>query len=328
MAVLVTGGAGYIGSHAVHRLQTQGHQVVVFDSLEFGHRGAVPPGVPLVVGDIGDEALISRVCRTYDVDSVIHFAGYKNAGESVHVPERYFENNVVKGKRLLDGLRSAGVNRLVFSSTCAVYGTPEAVPVDESAALNPESPYGESKLMFERLLRWYSTCHGMQSVSLRYFNAAGASMESDLGEDWTVTMNLVPLVMKALLEPAATISVFGTDYPTRDGTAIRDYIHVDDLADAHLRALGYLETGGATTSVNLGTGVGSSVLEVIAAAERAAGRSVPTEFLGRRTGDPVRVYADNRRAIELFSWQPVYGLDEIVASAYRWHAAHPDGFGL
>ena len=326
MSVLVTGGAGYIGSHTVDQLLNAGRQVVVLDSFELGHRRAIPAGVPFFDGDIGDGALVRSIIDTHCVEAVIHFAAYKAAGESMSRPERYFANNVAAASRFFEAVQAGGVRHVVFSSTAAVYGTPENVPVDETAPLHPENPYGESKLMCERMLHWYSECHGMRSVALRYFNAAGASMEGNRGEDWTVTLNLIPLVMKAALERGPAIKVFGTDYPTPDGTGIRDYIHVDDLAMGHIKALEYLEAGGASTVVNLGTGVGSSVLEVLDATERAGGIRVPRVLVDRRPGDPVQVFADNRRAREVLGWQPVYGLEEIVSSAFRWHSTHLDGY--
>jgi UDP-glucose 4-epimerase len=319
MPVLVTGGAGYIGSHTVRQLQQRGDEVVVLDSLEFGHRDAVA-GTEVVVGDIADDQLVADVISQHHVDSVIHFAAYKAAGESFENPGRYFTNNVAGTARLLDACHRGGVRAFVFSSTCAVYGTPAETPVSEAAPVHPESPYGESKALVERMLSWYDTCHGLRSVSLRYFNAAGAAMDGSLGEDWAVSLNLVPLAMKALLGKGPALRVFGTDYPTPDGTAIRDYIHVDDLADAHLRALDLLSGGGESAVLNLGTGRGSSVREVLAAAERAAGRPVPAEDGPRRPGDPVALWADNRRAREVLGWEPRYDLDDIVSSAWQWHS--------
>src|SRR3954469_12854765 len=285
MTVLVTGGAGYIGSHTVRLLVEQGRGVVVLDNMEFGHRSAVL-GADLVVGDTRDSALVERLVRERGVDAVIHFAAYKAPGESMEDPGRYFDNNVAGTRSLLAALTATGVRRFVFSSTCAVYGTPSVVPVDESHPLGPESPYGESKLMVERMLHWYDVCHDLRSVSLRYFNAAGASFDSRIGEDWTLTLNLVPVALKAtiLQEQVGPLRIFGTDYPTPDGTAIRDYIHVIDLADAHLRALTHLESGGDSDVFNLGTGQGSSVLEVVSALERVSGRRVPVERVGRRPG--------------------------------------------
>lgn len=326
MTVLVTGGAGYIGSHTVRLLAEQRRPVVVLDSLESGHAAAVGDA-PLVVGNINDERLVAGIVREHHVDSVVHFAAYKAAGESMHEPGRYFANNVAGTAGLIESLCRCGVNRLVFSSSCSVYGTPDRLPVGEDAPLQPESPYAESKALVERFLHWYDRCHGMRSVSLRYFNAAGAAEDASIGEDPAATTNLIPVVMQALLDKRPPVQVFGTDYPTPDGTAIRDYIHVDDLADAHLRALDFLERGGPTSAVNLGTGVGSSVREVLAAAATAAGRQVPAEDAPRRAGDPVGLYADNGLARELLGWEPSRDLAGIVASAWRWHAAHPDGYG-
>jgi UDP-glucose-4-epimerase GalE len=325
MAVLVTGGAGYIGSQTVRQLRAAGRDVVVLDSLEFGYRASVP-GVPVVEADIADVGSVARTVDEYDVDAVVHFAAYKAAGESMEAPARYFGNNVAKSAALLETLDQCGVRRLVFSSSCSVYGTPTVLPVDESHPLAPESPYAESKLIVERMLDWYDRCRDLRSVSLRYFNAAGATPEGDFGEDWRVTLNLIPLVMKAAAGRTPDVKVFGTDYDTPDGTAIRDYIHVIDLADAHVRAIELLEHGGASTTLNLGTGRGSSVLEVIDAAARASGREIPVEKQGRRAGDPVAVYADNRNAVDVLRWKPRYELDEIVQHAWRWHSTHPDGY--
>ena len=326
MTILVTGGAGYIGSHAVRLLRERGRDVVVLDTMEFGHRAAVGD-VPLVEADIADQEAVADVVRHYGVTAVMHFAGYKAAGESMERPGRYFQNNISKSAAFLETLRHAGVGRLVFSSSCAVYGTPDGVPVAEDAPIRPESPYGESKATVERLLSWYDQCHGLRSVSLRYFNVAGAWPDGSIGEDWSVTLNLVPLVMKAAARRSGPLRVFGTDYPTPDGTAMRDYVHVVDLAEAHLRALELLESGATTTVVNLGTGVGSSVLEVLNAAERMMGHAVPYELAPRRAGDPVALYSDNLRSRDLLGWKPEFGLDAIVASAWAWHSNHLDGYG-
>jgi UDP-glucose-4-epimerase GalE len=326
MAVLVTGGAGYIGSHTVRLLRDQGRDVVAFDSLEFGHAAAVGD-VPLVKGDVGDPATVTETVDRYGIEAVVHFAAYKSVGESMSKPQLYFANNVAKSAVLFETLNAAGVTRAVFSSTCAVYGTPDTVPVGEDAAIHPESPYGESKAMTERVLSWYDRCLGLRSVSLRYFNAAGAWPDGSIGEDWSITYNLVPLIMKAVLGRRGPLQVFGTDYPTSDGTAIRDYVHVVDLADAHIKALEYLERGGETTVVNLGTGIGSSVLEVVTTAEAVIGRPVPHELVDRRPGDPVALYADNTRSKDVLGWVAQSGLDEILSSAWVWHSTHLDGYG-
>lgn len=325
MNVLVTGGAGYIGSHTVRLLTAEGHRVVVLDSMEFGHRSAVIDA-ELVVGDIADRALVTELCTRHQIEQVVHFAAYKNVGESMQRPEKYWLNNVTGTVHLVEAVLAAGVRNLVFSSSCSVYGTPASVPVDESAALHPESVYAESKAITERLLHWYGETAGLRSVSLRYFNAAGASADGRIGEDWSQSLNLVPLVMKAALGRAGAIKVFGNDYPTSDGTCIRDYIHVDDLATAHLAALSYLAGGGDTTALNLGTGVGSSVLEVIAATERIGGLPVPVEITPRRIGDPVSTYADPTMAHEVLGWTATRDLDDIIASAWQWHATNLDGY--
>jgi UDP-glucose 4-epimerase len=325
VTVLVTGGAGYIGSHTVRFLHEGGRDVVAFDSMEFGHPAAVG-SVPLVVGDVGDPVAVTAALERYAVDSVIHFAAYKSPAESMSKPQRYFGNNTAKSSVLLETLQSAGVEKVVFSSTCAVYGTPARIPVREDAPVQPESPYGESKAMTEKVMAWFDRCLDVRSVSLRYFNAAGAWPDGSIGEDWAAGINLIPLLMKAALGRRDPLQVFGTDYDTPDGSAIRDYVHVIDLAAAHVLALEYLEAGGATTVLNLGTGVGSSVLEVLAAAEEVIGRPVPHELAPRRPGDPVALYADNSRACSLLGWSPGLGLAEILTSAWAWHSTHLDGY--
>jgi UDP-glucose-4-epimerase GalE len=326
MAVLVTGGAGYIGSHTVRLLNERGWEVVALDSMEFGHAASLGDA-PLVVGDVGDPGVVAETVKRFGIDAVIHFAAYKSPAESMSMPHRYFENNVERSTTLIETLYGAGVGRIVFSSTCAVYGTSDRVPVGEDAPVHPESPYGESKAMTEKVLGWYDRCLDLRSVSLRYFNAAGAWPDGSIGEDWTITINLVPALMKAVLGRRGPLEVFGTDYPTPDGTAIRDYVHVVDLADAHVKALEYLGRGGDTTVVNLGTGVGSSVFEVLSAAERATGRPVPHNLVGPRPGDPVALYADTARSKEVLGWTAERSLDEILASAWAWHSTHLDGYG-
>jgi len=316
--ILVTGGAGYIGSHTVRALRDAGRDVVVLDSLEFGTRDAVIDA-PLVVGDIADRELVIETCRKHDVTQLVHFAAYKAVGESMEQPTRYWRNNVGGSVELLDACLAAGVSEVVFSSSCSVYGTPDRMPVTEQEAIDPESVYAETKAMVERILVWHGRTSGLRSVSLRYFNAAGASVDGRIGEDWTNSQNLIPLALKALLLGDRKLQVFGDDYDTPDGTCIRDYIHVDDLAVAHVRALDYLAAGGETVAVNVGTGVGSSVLDVIRAASAAAGAEIPHETVGRRAGDPVATFADPRFAKETLGWHAEHGLDAIVETAYRWH---------
>ena len=318
MAILVTGGAGYIGSHTVRALAEGGQNVVVLDSLELGRADAVL-GAPLVIGDITDHDLVVSTCRERDVSQIVHFAAYKSVGESMVSPAKYWRNNVAGTVELLEAGLEAGVKHVVFSSSCSVYGTPEHVPVTESATIAPESVYAESKAMVERILRWYGETHGLRAVSLRYFNAAGASFDSRIGEDWTHSINLIPLAMKALLLGDRRLQVFGDDYDTPDGTCIRDYIHVGDLADAHVKALAYLADGGPTVEVNVGTGVGSSVLDIVRATERLTGESVPYDIVARRPGDPVTTFADPAFAEQTLGWRAQYGLDEIIQTAYDWH---------
>lgn len=325
MNVLVTGGAGYIGSRTVHLMQQCGHTVVVLDSMEFGHRRAVG-AAPLIEGDIRDTSLLDEIFREHAIDAVIHFAGYKAAGESMEHPERYFDTNVCGTASLLQAMRKASIRYFVFSSSCAVYGTPETLPVSEETALHPENPYGESKLMVEQMLRWYGECSGLRYASLRYFNATGASLDGQAGEDWTYALNLIPLVLKAAMGIIPRVTVFGTDYPTPDGTAIRDYIHVLDLADAHVKALAYLADGNPSVTLNLGTGKGTSVQEVIDCAKSVTGVDIPVEYVGRRPGDPVAVYADTGRARDVLKWNPRFALPEIIESAWRWHVSHPKGY--
>ena len=324
MTVLITGGAGYIGSITTRLIRASGRGVVVLDTLENGHRKAVGDA-PFVQGDIADSDLIARVVAEHGVDEVVHFAAYKAVGESMSNPGKYFSNNVTGSQKLFEALHQAGVSRVVFSSTAAVYGTPQSVPVRETDVLSCESVYAETKLMIEKTLGWYSQTTDMRSVCLRYFNAAGASEDSTLGEDWRFSQNLIPHVMKAVLGFAPALTVFGNDFPTPDGTGVRDYIHVEDLARAHVAALDYLAKGGDSITCNVGTGHGTSVMDIIATTERVTGKKVPYEIAGRRAGDPSECYADPRRINETFGWSPTRSLDDIISSAYAWHTSHPQG---
>lgn len=317
--VLVTGGAGYIGSHACKALAEAGYKPIAYDNLMFGHRWAAQWG-PLVVGDLSDTALIRRTIREYDIQSCIHFAAFTYVGESVTDPRKYFRNNVVNTLGLLDSLVESGVGRIVFSSTCATYGDPQYMPLDEKHPQLPVNPYGESKLMVERMLNWYGRAYGLGWTALRYFNASGADPEGRIGEEHDPETHLIPLVIQAALGERSHISVFGTDYPTADGTAVRDYIHVDDLADAHVLALRNLERGGSSGAFNLGTGSGHSVRAVIESAERVTGHKVPVKLDGRREGDPAVLVANPAKAQEVLGWTPRYtDLDDIVATAWNWH---------
>ena len=326
MRVLVTGGAGYIGSHTVARLVDAGHHVVVLDNLERGHPNAIP-GVSLVVGDIRSEALVRDTLSEQSIDAVMHFAAKKSVGESVTDPAIYFEVNVGGSLSLLRAMSDTGVSRLVLSSSCAVYGTPDELPVRESSATHPDSPYGESKLMMERMARWFEGSAGIRSVALRYFNAAGAALDGSNGEDWRGAENLIPIVLQAAAGVRPAIDIYGDDYPTPDGTCIRDYVHVLDLADAHIAALDHLTKGGSTVALDLGTGQGASVLEVIEMAREVSGRPIEARHAPRRPGDPAAIWADGRLARDLLGWTPRYDLRAILASAWRWHEAHPDGHG-
>ena len=325
MTTLVTGGAGYIGSHTVRLLRETGRDVVVLDSLELGHEQSLL-GADLVVGDIADQDLVTNLCRERKVSSVIHFAAYKSVGESMTDPFRYFSNNVNGSTMLIEAVAAAGVEQFVFSSSAAVYGSPERVPVTEDLPTRPESVYAETKLMIEHVLRWVGETRGMRSVCLRYFNAAGASFDSRIGEDWSVTTNLVPIVMKATLGKRPPLEVFGRDYPTRDGTGERDYIHVVDLAEGHVKALDYLDAGKPSLACNLGTGKGSTVLEVLAATARISGREVPHVFSPRRAGDPAVVFADPSLAQRELGWNARHGIEEILHTAWTWHSTHIDGY--
>jgi UDP-glucose 4-epimerase len=316
MSILVTGGAGYIGGVTVERLQAAGESVVVLDDLSRGRREALDPDVPCYEGSIGDRALVRRILESHDVDACVHFAAFAYVGESVSEPRLYYENNVGQGLALLGALLDGGVKRMVFSSTCATYGEPERVPIDESHPQRPTNPYGWSKYMFERVLRSYDEAYGLRFVALRYFNAAGATPRH--GEHHDPETHLIPLVIDAALGRRPHVSVFGTDYPTPDGTAIRDYIHVTDLAEAHIRAVRYLREGGSSRFLNLGTGRGASVTEVIQTVERVMGAPVPVRHEGRRPGDPARLVASADEAKRVLGWVPEQtSLETIVRTAWE-----------
>jgi UDP-glucose-4-epimerase GalE len=316
-AILVTGGAGYVGSHACKALAQAGYRPVVYDNLSRGHARAVRWG-PLVEGDLHDRATLVAALRSHGIAAVMHFAALAYVGESVGDPELYYRNNVGGTLALLGAMREAGVATIVFSSTCAVYGVPDRVPIGETAAKAPLNPYGETKLAIERALHWYGQAYGLRYAALRYFNAAGADADGEIGEDHDPETHLIPRVLRAALGRGDPVEIYGTDYPTRDGTAIRDYIHVADLADAHVRALDYLARG-ESIALNLGTGQGVSVREVIAAVEGVAGRLVPRREAARRQGDPPELVADPSLAHARLGWRARHSdLDTIVATALAW----------
>ena len=326
--ILVTGGAGYIGSVTVRELLRAGHAVVVLDNLSKGHRKALPDEVPFVEGDIGDSRTVREVVRRYGVESVVHFAAFSLVGESMEHPFLYFENNLIKGIRLVDACVSGGVHSFVLSSTAAVYGDPVQVPVPEGHPLSPKNPYGFSKLGLEQVLRSYRQTQGLNVAFLRYFNAAGADEEGEIGEDHDPESHLIPILFQVALGLRKKVSVFGGDYDTPDGTAIRDYIHVTDLARAHVRVLEAMDQGLPHEAYNLGIGRGYSVLEVLHTAQEVCGREIPYEITERRPGDPPILVADSRRFVKTFSWRPVYEmLSEILRSAWQWHRTHPNGYG-
>ena len=321
MRVFVTGGAGYIGSVCSELLLDEGHEVAIFDSLIEGHRRAVDSRAQFIEGDLGHPSQVEEALSSTRPDAVMHFAAYALVPESMRDPSKYFRNNVSNGLNLLDAMLATGVQRIIFSSTCALFGPPERVPIDETARTRPINPYGESKLIFEKILRWYDQIHGLKFVCLRYFNAAGAT--EDLGEDHRPETHLIPTVLKVALGHSPNVEIYGTDYDTPDGTCIRDYIHILDLARAHILALGASASG----FYNLGTGGGSSVREVIAACRKITGRQIETIEKPRRPGDPPRLIASSEKIKRELGWKPQFqSLDAIVESAWRWHQKFPYGY--
>jgi UDP-glucose 4-epimerase len=321
MKIFVTGGAGYIGSICVEQLLELGHAVTVFDNLTEGHRGALDPRAELIEGDLQERAQIERAIHKANPEAVMHFAANALVGESMENPSKYFRNNVYGGLNLLDAMIENGVKRFVFSSTCATFGPPERVPIDETLPQRPINPYGESKLIFEKMLRWYEEIHGLQFVSLRYFNAAGAT--GKYGEDHRCETHLIPNVLKVALGQKPHVEIYGTDYETPDGTCIRDYIHIVDLAQAHTLAL----AAPRSAFYNLGTGGGTSVLEVIAACERVSGKKIAVVEKLRRPGDPPRLIASSEKIQNELGWKPEFqSIDRIVESAWAWHQKFPRGY--
>ncbi len=325
MAILVTGGAGYIGSATVELLRAAGSDVVVLDNLVYGHRAAVDADVPFYHGDVGDSDLVSRIIAGHNIDSCVHFAAYAYVGESVTDPAKYFENNTFQTNALLNTLIRGNVRKFVFSSTCATYGDPQYIPIDETHPQKPVNPYGWTKFMTERILESYDTAYGLKFVALRYFNAAGATQKC--GEHHDPETHLIPNALRTASGELPFVSVYGTDYDTPDGTCIRDYIHVSDLADAHSSALGHLDRGEASTFVNLGNGLGFSVFEVIEAARRITGRSITVKTEPRRAGDPDRLIADAAKAAKVLDWKPKFAnIESILQSAWDWKQQHPKGY--
>ena len=325
MRVLVIGGAGYIGSHTVRLLNQTEHEVWVYDNLSIGHRASVP-AEQLIVGELADTKLLEQTLRDKNIDAVMHFAAFTEVGESMLAPAKYYQNNVIATLGLFESMRRMGVHRFVFSSTTATYGQPERIPIAEDTPQIPINPYGFTKLVVERALKDYVRAYGFAGAALRYFNAAGAASDGSIGEDHKPESHLIPLVLQVALGQRERIHVFGDDYPTPDGTCIRDYVHVEDLAAAHLAALERLEEG-KVIEVNLGSGVGYSVMQVINACRKVSGQSIPAVNSPRRAGDPAKLIADSALAKTLLDWQPKYTtIEQIVETAWNWHRSHPNGY--
>lgn len=327
MAILVCGGAGYIGAHIVHELVRIGESVVIIDNLQTGHRGALNPAAKFYEGDIRSADILDKIFTENKIEAVVHFAANSLVGESVQNPLKYFNNNVYGTQILLEAMVKHGTDKIVFSSTAAVYGEPEAVPILESSRTLPINPYGETKLMMEKIMHWVSAANGVRFVSLRYFNAAGAVEDGTIGEDHHPETHLIPLILQVPLGKRDHITIFGVDYPTPDGTCLRDYVHVLDLAAAHILALDYLRKGGASEIFNLGSGNGFSVREIIDAAEKVTAQKIKTEIGARRAGDPAKLIASSDKARKILGWTPQFtAIEKIIETAWTWHRNHPRGF--
>ncbi len=327
MTVLVLGGAGYIGSHTVFALIEKGEDVVIIDNLETGHIEAVHPQARFYQGDIRDRAFVDSVLDKEKIDAVIHFAANSLVGESMTNPLKYYDNNVNGTKVLLQSMVAHGIDKIVFSSTAATYGEPERVPILETDKTEPTNAYGETKLSMEKMFKWTDKAHGMKYVSLRYFNACGAHVSGEIGEAHSPETHLIPLILQVPLGQRETISIYGDDYPTKDGTCIRDYIHVTDLAQAHILAVEYLMKGNESNIFNLGNGIGFTVNEVIETARKVTGHPIPATITPRRAGDPAQLIASSDKARNVLGWNPQYAdLEEIISSAWKWHSTHPNGF--
>ncbi len=327
MNVLVVGGAGYIGSHCVRQLVAAGHNPVVLDNLIFGHRAAVAKDIPFYPTNLGNESEVGRILRKEKIDLVMHFAAYAYVGESVTDPLKYYFNNVAAPLHLLRSMMAAGVKKFVFSSTCATYGIPEKMPLVETMPQAPINPYGQTKLDMENALKSFASAYGLSFAAFRYFNAAGAAEDGTIGESHNPETHLIPLLIDAAVGKRENVQIFGTDYPTPDGTCLRDYVHVDDLSRAHIAVFDKLDKPGAALFYNLGTGTPTSVLEVIKAVEKVTGKKVPTVIAPRRAGDPPALYADSTKAIGELGWEIKFKtIEPIVATAWKWHSENPDGF--
>ena len=326
MAILVTGGLGYVGSHSVKQLVNRGESVVTLDSLIYGHKEAAC-GSEVVIGDIGDKDLLRKVFSSHDIDAVMHFAAFADVGESVADPAKYYFNNISNSLAMLDVMLEFGVKQMIFSSSAATFGEPEIVPIPEEHPKNPTNPYGRSKLMLEDILKEYETAYGLRSVSLRYFNASGADPLGLIGEDHKPEHHLIPIVLQVALGQREQVSIFGTDWPTRDGSCVRDYVHVTDLAQAHLLALDALRNGKGTSVYNLGNGSGYTVKEVIDVAREVTGRPIKAVNADRRPGDPAVLVASSEKIMSELGWNPKYpDLKTIIETAWNWHSNHPNGY--
>ncbi len=327
MSILVLGGAGYIGSHTVYELIDGGMDVVIVDNLETGYAEAVHPKAKFYKGDIRSRSFIDSVFEQENIEAVIHFAANSLVGESMVNPLKYYDNNLCGTKVLLESMVAHGIDKIVFSSTAATYGEPESIPILESDSNKPTNTYGETKLAMEKMFYWTSKAHGLRYVSLRYFNACGAHMSGEIGEAHNPETHLIPLILKVPNNQRENITIFGDDYDTKDGTCVRDYIHVTDLAQAHILAVKYLMNGGESNIFNLGNGVGFTVKEVIEVARKVTGHPIPAVMAERRAGDPAKLIASSAKAIDILGWKPQYAdLETIIASAWKWHSTHPNGY--
>ena len=326
-SILVLGGAGYIGSHTVYELIENGEDVAIIDNLQTGHIKAVHPKARFYKGDIRNREFLDSVFAKEKIDAVIHFAAYSLVGESMEKPLKYYENNLCGTKILLDSMVANGINKIVFSSTAATYGEPESLPILETDKTEPTNPYGETKLAMEKMFKWVGRAHNINFVSLRYFNACGAHVSGKIGEDHAVETHLIPLILQVPNNKREHIYIFGDDYNTKDGTCIRDYIHVTDLAQAHILAVKYLRNGGNSDIFNLGNGIGFSVKEVIETARKVTGHPIPAQISPRRAGDPAKLIASSEKARKILGWKPEHAeLEEIIATAWNWHKKHPNGY--